>query len=252
MMRPLIKLRGRGVALAVLLGGAPQVAAGQVIPAGPLRFKIGWNDVAVTGGALALAAIPTFFASHLPSASCGPCDPSHLMGFERHFVGVPDERLDRASTAALMVTAFAAGAFVVDAHAADVTRGNKWEDLAVYAQALSVNAAVTAWTKVLVRRPRPARYTASGGSYPDPDDGLSFPSGHSSMAFAAAAAYASILQRRHQIGAHGGEVALLFGTAAATGVLRVVAHKHFPTDALAGAVLGTAIGWVIPRLHPIQ
>ena len=77
-------------------------------------------------------------------------------------------------------------------------------------------------------------------------------SGHTSTTFAAAAAYASILQRRGEAGKHTAEIVALFGAAALTGVLRVSAHKHFPTDVIAGAALGTAIGWAVPRLHRVQ
>ena len=51
------------------------------------------------------------------------------------------------------------------------------------------------------------------------------------------------------LGKHKLEVGLLFGAAAATGALRVVAHQHFPTDAIAGAVVGFAVGWIVPALH---
>jgi len=82
--------------------------------------------------------------------------------------------------------------------------------------------------------------------------GLSFPSGHSSTAFAAAAAYLSVMQRRGIAGRQAQETALLFATATTTAVLRVVAKKHFPTDVVAGAVLGTAIGWMVPQMHRIR
>jgi membrane-associated phospholipid phosphatase len=251
MMRPLIKLRIGGAAAALLACGTPQLAAGQQIPVTPLRYSIGWQDAAVTGGSVVLTAIPTLLGAHLPYASCAPCDPSHLWGIDRHFVGEPRGGLGTASTATLVVAVFAGGALLLDAHAADPS-GAKWEDLAVYAQAVSVNAALTSWSKVLFHRPRPVRYTPNAASYGGVNEGLSFPSGHTSMAFASAAAYTSMLQRRHAVGSHRGEVALMFGAAVATGVLRVAARKHFPTDVVAGAVLGTAVGWVIPQLHSIR
>ena len=251
MMRPLIKLRAGGVVAAVLLWLTPQLAAAQQIPAPVLRYQIGWQDLAVTGGALALTAVPIEFAAHLPHATCAPCDPSHLWGIDRHFVGEPRGGPGKASTATMMLAVFAGGALVLDAH--EVGPGNaRYEDLAVYAQALAVNAALTSWSKVLFHRPRPPRYTANGTNYTGVDEGLSFPSGHTSVAFTAAAAYTSILRRQHAAGSHAGEVALLFGAAAATGVLRVAAHRHFPTDVVAGAALGTAVGWFVPQMHPVR
>jgi len=31
--------------------------------------------------------------------------------------------------------------------------------------------------------------------------------------------------------------------------LRVAGGKHFPTDVIGGAVLGSAIGWLVARIH---
>ncbi|MBI4542902.1 MAG: phosphatase PAP2 family protein, partial [Gemmatimonadetes bacterium] len=38
----------------------------------------------------------------------------------------------------------------------------------------------------------------------------------------------------------------------ATSALRVVAGRHFPTDVVAGAVLGTLVGWTLPQVHRTQ
>ncbi len=251
MLRPLIKLRARGALAALLLCGAPQLAAGQQIPALPLRYQIGWQDAAVTGGALALTATATLLREQLPHATCAPCDPDDLWPIDRRYVGEPQAGPGTASDATVFLAAVGGGALLMSTHAGDPSDA-KWEDLAVYAQALSVSAALTAWSKVLFQRPRPPRYTVNATAYLDADYGLSFPSGHTATAFTAAAAYTSMLHRRKQVGKHKLEVALMFGVAAATGVLRVAARKHFPTDVVAGAVLGTAVGWIIPQVHPIQ
>jgi membrane-associated phospholipid phosphatase len=58
-----------------------------------------------------------------------------------------------------------------------------------------------------------------------------------------------MLHRRGILGQHKLQVGLLFGAAAVTGALRVVAHKHFPTDAAAAALVGLAVGWAVPALH---
>ena len=36
---------------------------------------------------------------------------------------------------------------------------------------------------------------------------------------------------------------------ATTGLFRILAGKHFPTDVLVGAVAGTAVGITVPLLH---
>jgi membrane-associated phospholipid phosphatase len=74
---------------------------------------------------------------------------------------------------------------------------------------------------------------------PDGSDNKSFPSGHTSVSFAAAAT----LYKRH-----GWEVGLpAHAVAALVGVARVKAHKHFVHDVIAGAAIGEAGGWLLTK-----
>ena len=45
---------------------------------------------------------------------------------------------------------------------------------------------------------------------------------------------------------------LLYAGAVGVAALRVAAGKHFPTDVVAGAALGSAVGWLVPTIHPAQ
>lgn len=69
---------------------------------------------------------------------------------------------------------------------------------------------------------------------PDESNNRSFPSGHTSNNFA----IASVLDKRY--GAKLGIPAYLW--ASYVGISRIESQKHFPTDVIAGAVLGTIIG----------
>ena len=72
---------------------------------------------------------------------------------------------------------------------------------------------------------------------PDESDQRSFPSGHTSVSFAAAAT----LHKRQ-----GWEVGLpAHAVAAFVGVARVKADKHFVHDVIVGAVIGEAAGWLL-------
>ena len=72
---------------------------------------------------------------------------------------------------------------------------------------------------------------------PDHSNNLSFPSGHASSSFAAAAS----LEKRY--GWKVGVPAHL--VAAFVGVARVKANKHFVHDVIAGAAIGEAAGWLV-------
>src|ERR1700716_2223188 len=87
--------------------------------------------------------------------------------------------------------------------------------------------------KPIFRRNRPwfTREAARvvGGKTPD----HSFPSGHTAASFAAATALAM---------AYPSARPLLYATATAVGLSRIHLGHHFPTDVLAGALLGTGVG----------
>src|SRR5438093_4685476 len=125
-------------------------------------------------------------------------------------------------------------------------------NFAVFANTASWTAASTEWLKVLVRRKRPVLYTSDGaGAAANPENQRSLPSGHASLAFAAATSYLVIARREH-LPHRTRNTLLLYAGAVGVATLRVAAGEHFPTDVLAGAALGSGIGWLVPTIHPTQ
>jgi membrane-associated phospholipid phosphatase len=204
----------------------------------------------VLGATAVVAVAPMLLAARLPHATCVPCDPSGLNVLDRGTVGPLRSGASTLSDATLLATVGGAGLLLFGEAHGDWARTR--EDFTVLAQAVGAATLVTNWAKVLFHRPRPFRYTAAGGSATTVESGLSFPSGHSTGAFAAAFAYWSIEARRGTASARRTRIVALVAAAAATGVLRVVSREHFPTDVMAGAALGAAIGWAVPRLYPVR
>ena len=89
------------------------------------------------------------------------------------------------------------------------------------------------WLKELVMRPRPFVTHSDLTALLDPGDPWSFPSGHALSSFAAATAFCCFHRKA-------GVLALVL--AALIAFSRLYASVHYPTDVLAGALLGVLLG----------
>jgi membrane-associated phospholipid phosphatase len=96
--------------------------------------------------------------------------------------------------------------------------------------AIGLNFAV----KLAVRRPRPVLegLPPLGGA----PSSLSFPSAHATSSFACATAMTRIAP----------EAAFLFILAAAIALCRPYLGMHYPSDVLAGAIIGVGLGLIVP------
>ena len=129
-------------------------------------------------------------------------------------------------------------------------------DAVMYAESVSLTETLTDITKIAVRRPRPVDYLNCAGQ-PTSATGcgstdlqLSFFSGHSATvaSIGATATYLAFERSPHTARPR---ITLGVGTALTTFVSyeRVRSGNHFPTDVLAGAMTGVAVGVLVPHLH---
>lgn len=82
---------------------------------------------------------------------------------------------------------------------------------------------------------------------PDQSNNLSYPSGHSAIAFTNAALLYYEFKDSNLLYASSG---FLFATA--TGILRIANNKHYTSDVLAGAGLGLASGLIVSYWNPFK
>lgn len=210
------------------------------------RYRANWADVAAVSTSGVVALLPGLLKLPSGPPSCAPCSTAGLSGIDRWAVGRSSSLAQTGSNVVLLGVGGVSAYLTTHDLPAGQARGN----LAVLANSISWTAASTEWLKVLVRRKRPVLYTSgAAAAAAAPDNQRSFPSGHTSVAFSIATTYLVIGQREH-LPHHTRNALLLFAGATGIGALRVTSGSHFPTDVLGGAALGSAVGWLVTRLHP--
>ncbi len=112
------------------------------------------------------------------------------------------------------------------------------------AQSLVYSALVTTTLKVVIGRQRPfigeGAYIFRGPSFKDLYN--SFPSGHTTVAFAAASSLSASID-------HPAATVLLYGAATLTAAGRIYSDRHWLSDTFLGAAIGTACGYGVAHLH---
>ena len=100
------------------------------------------------------------------------------------------------------------------------------------AAGIAIAAIGTEAIKVIIKRPRP--YEIYSDIYPDEiDNGNAFPSGHTSVAFAAATSITLISKKWYL-------AVPAYAWASGVGYSRIYLGQHYPSDVVAGALVGAA------------
>jgi membrane-associated phospholipid phosphatase len=211
-------------------------------------YALRWE---VDGAALAVGGVISFgwvLRDELAPPHCGlACDREDVFVLDRFAAGRFDPGWRTTSDVTIAATyGLAVGTLVLDGGLEGAS------DLVVVAESVLLSNAVGALVNLGARRPRPLAY---GTAAPEDErlrgnTSLSFFSGHTAGAFAAALSTYATLRRRHPDSPLP-YVALAVGVTAASfiGTTRVLAGDHFPTDVVAGALVGSALGLLLPALH---
>ena len=175
-------------------------------------------------------------------------DKSDINAFDRWAAQPYRKTLDNLGTAGV-VAAIIPSLFSVYASDDYLTAG------VMFAETMLVASGTYSALKTVVKRNRPYMYY-DGGSEGDMEDGdyeNSWPSGHTTNAFAAAvfAGYTFSAYNPDSPWKIPVWIAAL-GTASATGVLRVASGNHFPSDVISGAAIGALSGFLVPYLHTLH
>jgi membrane-associated phospholipid phosphatase len=242
------RIRYATILLATLCAAAP-VCAGF-----PYDTETG-REVAIVGTSgflLGLGRLADRTGDALPDAGLAAADPARINALDRGAAGRWSPAAGRASDVTVAVLLAAP----VGQLAVGPGRLRAGRLAAIYGETLLLEGATVYALKNLVGRPRPFVFNVDPRIPPElrrsADAARSWPSGHTAHAFAAAVFCGSVFARLQPHSpargwVWGGGLAL----AATTGVLRYAAGRHYPTDLLAGAVIGAAAGWLVPRWHEV-
>ena len=240
-------------ALAVALStSAPFPAA--AADEGPCRIK--WDPrqyLLITGVGGALWLGNEFAKETFAPEACRFCGTNALDARARRLLLWSDVQAARRASDVLaygLLPGAIAAHQILAARGAGGTMNDGLVDFLVVAEAVVLAADLTHLVKYAVGRQRPyAHYGnwAGANRAPAADDNLSFYSGHASVAFSLAAAAGTVSSLR---GYRSTPWVWASGLTIATGVayLRVAGDKHYLTDVLTGAAIGTAFGIAVPRL----
>lgn len=251
------------------LAEAPRAATEEARQVHSLRFD--WaRDGLITGTAGMLwIGSEAFFKDDLAPATCRWCDRApdgtdtlnRLDRWGRGLAGSTPEARARANDWSNLLTFGVVPASVFGAQYLLSSSSNAptrvfFEDAAIIVEAAVLAALFNQSVKFIAGRERPFVHVLPEGekgltAHPS-DNNLSFFSGHTTLAFSLVVAAGTVSELRGY--RHSTWIwAVGLPVAAAMGLLRMAADKHYLTDVVVGALVGSAFGVAVPLLlHPRQ
>lgn len=230
------------VGLILLLAAAGSTGAQQ------LAWDPLWDGIAAGAGVLLAGGTELLFQRiALEPPDLGGADVEKVNGFDRATMFPYTKWIDYASTGLEVASVLIPIALVF------LLPSDQWLGATlVYAESMSAAVIVKNGLKWAFPRYRPYVYPGqtANGSPTDTDWYASFPSGHTTVAFAAATFGSVLFATYYPTSPYLVPViAGSYAVAALTGSFRIFAGQHFLTDVLAGAAIGAACGYLIPLAH---
>jgi membrane-associated phospholipid phosphatase len=231
-------------------GATEPAATTAPVPPPPARPRLTIDmstNAWVTGGLLAFTGATQYYADELSRSACQWCTPGPFDVNARSRLVWGDIASAGTASDVTMVALPVADALALFFMArADKAGGREvTEDLLVFTEGVAVATALMQVAKFSTLRLRPDSWAAGGGT--SSGSRMSFWAGHASSAFAMAAGATQVARMRGRAG-WGWLAAASFAGAATVGYLRIAADRHWTTDVMVGAVVGTASGLVVPLL----
>jgi len=225
-----------------------QDAAGE----SPSRVRADWAvDSVIVGGSAAMNLTLLLMENELSPSQCKWCRQNSFDNAVTDALSWPNPKYAATTSDIIafgVIPALSLGGIALSSSLSGRYR-ELGHDTMIMAQVLLLNTMLNQFTKVIVGRERPYASRGNIGGYSNENDkNLSFYSGHTSFVFAAVVGAATLA---HYQGYDAEPYLWAIGIPLATLVayLRVAAQKHYLSDVLVGAGIGSLIGFLIPYLH---
>ena len=220
-------------------------------------------DGAVTAGLAASVAATMLLRDEVQPGQCRWCDgskPSDLNAVDAWFRDAlrrpdPDPASMTSHVLAFGLGPVSIGGLLVLSSVVDRRKEGILPDLVIAAQAGISAILLTEVLKPIIVRPRPFAHAmtdedARREEYAAPESMRSFPSGHTTAVFGAAAASGMVASMRgYRLAPLVWATGIMLGVT--TAYARIAADKHYMTDTLGGAAIGLVVGGGVPLLfHP--
>jgi membrane-associated phospholipid phosphatase len=173
-----------------------------------------------------------------------PCDPHELNALDRGSVS------NHSNAAGIASDITDSAAMAVPPLLDLVAVGFSWallEDVTIMAETVMVEVALHQFASLGVQRPRPRTYAGETTYVTSPDGYMSFYAGHVGSTVAALSMASYTVRLRY--GEHWWPWVITGLVGTSISVERVANGAHFPTDVIAGAAVGFAVGIGVPWLH---
>jgi membrane-associated phospholipid phosphatase len=215
-------------------------------------YRLSWKTDGPIMGATGILGVTMFAADrHLPGLTveeANALSPADVNAFDRPATKNYAPRASDMSSVLGYTLYFAPLVLLLDGEVRDdvTTFGAMYLEMAAFAIVIPQIA------KNTVDRPRPLAYNpeAPMSERTDPDARQAMFSGHTTFAFASAVFLSTVYSDYFPGSSWTPYIwAGSLSAAAAVGILRVTSGKHFPTDVIIAAIVGSGIGYLIPLVH---
>lgn len=200
-------------------------------------------DIPVIAAGASAGLLRAYLVEHQVRKRC-PCSLDELNSLDRSSVGNHSQAAGLASDITVGVALVVPP--LIDLCVLGATRAFA-QDLTVLTETVMVSTLLQQVANFGVQRPRPRTYAGEPSFVNSGNGYLSFYAGHVSTTAAALSAASFTIGRRYD--EHVWPWVVTGVVTASVGVERVLAGQHFPSDVLAGALVGLGVGIAVPWLH---